>query len=67
MVAFLHVLRARPVNQLRRQLAQEGLLFVVLFKTRNGRLRTFAETVDESFDFPRGKHLFIAPLLALNY
>ena len=57
----------RPFGQLWRHLAYEGLLLVVLFKARSGRLWTDAETLDESFDFPDGKHLFIASLLFLNY
>ena len=39
-----------------------------LFKATSGWLLTDTETVDESYDIPKGKHfLFIASLLALNY
>ena len=66
---LLHViiLNVRPVGQLRMQLAQGGLLLVVLFKVRRDWILTDAEFVDESFDFPNGKHLFIPSLLALIY
>ena len=45
----MYVLSARPVGQLRIQLAHEGLLLVVLFKARSGRNWTDAETLDESW------------------
>ena len=48
-------------------MAHKGLLFVILFKTRSGECLTHAKTLDESFDFPDGKHLIIGSLLALNY
>ena len=57
----------RPVGQLQRQLALEGLLLVVLFKARSGRIWTDAEALDESFHFPVDKNLFIVLLLVLKY
>ena len=53
--------------RLQRQLVHEGLLSVVLLKARSGQFWTDAEILIESFDFPDGKHLSVASLLALNY
>ena len=63
----MYVLSVRPVSKLWKQLAHKVLLLLLLFKTTSGRLWTYVETLDESFDFHDGKHLFIASLLALNY
>ena len=60
----VYVLSVRPVSQIRRQLKHKNLILVVLFKARSGRLWTDAETLNESFDFPDGKSLYIASLLA---
>ena len=64
---YVHVLSVRPASQLRRQLAHEGLLLVVLVKARSGWFWSEAKTLDESFDFPDGKHLFVVSFLTLGY
>ena len=51
----MYVLSVRSLAQFRRQLVHVGLLLVVLFKTKSGRLCTNAKILNECFDFPDGK------------